>query len=714
MSKKRRHSRAGKKATARGPVTSSAVHDAERAAAEDAKYRQAFTEHQQAQENAAANWLKGITGEEAQVAESFGTQDGDATRDSFVNFMQNMGVGADNPLSTAGYGFNPITRIRTMLEWIHRGSWLGGVAVDLVADDMTRAGVTQSGVAPEDAEQIETAVTALNVWNDVNDALKWARLYGGCLVVMLVDGQDVSTPFRLETVSKGQFKGLLVLDRWMVNPSLGDLVTEYGPHLGTPKFYDVTATAPALSGKRIHHTRCIRLEGIRLPYWQRVQENLWGISVLERLYDRMLAFDSASTGAAQLVYKSYIRTYKIKGLRQIIAQGGQPMAGLQQYVEMMRQFQGIEGLTLLDANDEFEATTNSAYGGLADTLQQFGQQLAGALQIPITRLFGQSPGGLDSSGESDLRTYYDNIKQQQERDLRTGLTLIYRATAASEGLQLEDGYKIEFNSLFEMNDQQKAETAGSVATAVGAAYNDGILDQATALEELRQSGQVTGIFTHITDEAIEQAKQGFGAPPSAATLLGGHAAPAAEPEATPRSEHSPALEEQGQDDPTVDRLPAVGLEHTNGLDAVTTLKRLHDLDVVLEHVRGDKRRGVEGKTAWEVSMPDHYGYLRQTDGADGDQLDCYVGPNPASDQVWIIDTRNPRTGLFDEHKVMLGYDSEPQVLKTFADGYTDGSVLRRLGTITPVTMDQFKEWLMKGDFMQPYSPTFRAGRAMSR
>jgi len=82
----------------------------------------------------------------------------------------------------------------------------------------------------------------------------------------------------------------------MVEPSLYDLVTDYGPNLGLPKFYRVTAMAPALINQKIHYSRVIRFDGIKMPYWQRVMENLWGISVLERMYDRMIAFDSATTG----------------------------------------------------------------------------------------------------------------------------------------------------------------------------------------------------------------------------------------------------------------------------------------------------------------------------------------------------------------------------------------------------------------------------------
>lgn len=441
--------------------------------------------------------------------------------DSFVNFAMNMGLGTDNPMSGSSYGFNPVTRNRVGLEWIHRGSWLGGVAVDLVAEDMTRAGIEiKGGLKPDEIELMQENATTLGIWTQICSTIKWSRLYGGAIAVMLIDGQDTSTPLRLSTIRKDQFCGLLVLDRWMIDPSLNDLVTDLGPSLGQPKYYSVTAQAPALCRQKIHYSRVIRLEGIELPYWQKVTENLWGISVLERLYDRMIAFDSASTGAAQLVYKSYMRTYKIKDMREIIAAGGDAQAGLIQYVDMMRRFQGIEGITLIDGEDEVQADTHSAFGGLADALQQFGQQISGALQIPLTRLFGQSPAGF-SSGDSDLRTYYDGINSQQNKALMVGVTKIYRAIAASNGIKIPDGFKIEFKSLWQLTEEQKTTIAEGGTRAILAAEDNGTISRKTSLKELRQLSHTTGIFSNITDEDIEDAESN--PPPNAEELLANQA-----------------------------------------------------------------------------------------------------------------------------------------------------------------------------------------------
>lgn len=429
------------------------------------------------------------------------------TIDSFVNFAQKAGVGADNALSTARYGFNPTTRNRILLEWMHRGAWLAGLAVDIPADDMTRAGVEfATEIEPEDAQAIERLATTLGVWDKLGDTVRWGRLYGGAIGVMLIDGQDLRTPLRKETVGPDQFKGLVVLDRWMLQPELGDLVTDFGPDLGLPKYYRVMENAPALKNTVVHYSRvALRHVGIELPYHQALTENLWGLSVLERLYDRMVMFDGASTGAGQLVYKAFLRTLKVKDLRSIVAAGNTAMAGLTSYVQNMRLFQNNEGVTMIDAEDEFDVQTHGAFSGLAEVVQMFAGHVAGALQIPMTRLLGQSPGGLNATGESDLRTYYDYIAQQQRRLMHRGVNTVYELLARSRGVEVPDDFSVDFATLWQLDDSEKSDIAQKTQQTVQGAYDGGLISQAGAMRELRQSSRTTGVFTNITAEDIDAA-----------------------------------------------------------------------------------------------------------------------------------------------------------------------------------------------------------------
>ncbi|ENX58776.1 MULTISPECIES: DUF1073 domain-containing protein [Acinetobacter] len=436
------------------------------------------------------------------------------TADSFQNFAARVGLGSGNQHDQSGYGFNYLSRNRLKLEAMYRTSWVVGQVVDVVADDMTRKGCNIKGFSsPKDGEMIDQEMDRLQVWDRLNKTIKWSRLYGGTIAVMLIDGQNVSTPLNTNTVGKGQFKGLLVLDRWMVQPTMQDLVTEYGPHYGMPKYYDVIHDSVGLCNQKIHYSRVIRMDGVELPYNQSITENLWGQSVIERLLDRLTIFDSATLGAGQLVYKAHLRTYKVKGLRTIIAKGGQFFDALVKQIEQIRLWQSNEGMTLMDSEDEFE-THQYSFTGLDNLLLQFGQQISGATGIPLVRLFGQSPAGLNATGESDLANYYDNINQQQEGRLRTPLQILYAVLSMSVvGKPLPDSFDFQFASLWQLGDDKKAEVAKNVVDAVSAAEDSGLIKRSTALKELRQSSEVTGIFSHITDEEIKDADDEDPPPP---------------------------------------------------------------------------------------------------------------------------------------------------------------------------------------------------------
>lgn len=446
------------------------------------------------------------------------------TRDSIANAEARLGIGTDNMAAGAAYNYSVVTRSRQNLDNAYRGSWLVGVAVDAVADDMTRGGIEYAGdLDPSDGEDMHTAFAELHLWTQLAHVVRWARLYGGAVGLMLIDGQDVATPLRPETVRRDQFKGLLVLDRWMVNPSLTDLVQEFGPHFGLPTYYTVNVNpqmgpgyggasngmnAPGQvnpQGQRIHYTRVIRMDGGDLPFFARQTEMGWGMSVIERLYDRLLAFDSATQGAAQLVYRAHLRTLKMKGLRTTIATGGKSLQGLVESVNFMRRFQSIEGLTVLDTDDEF-ATHSYSFTGLPELLAQFEEQLSGALQIPLVRLFGQSPAGFNT-GDADLQNYYDTIASQQNSKLRPGLTTLVDIVARSRlGRPLPDGVSYKFIPLWQMTAAEKADVASKVTTAVTGAESAGIISRKVALEELRQSSATTGVFTNISDEDITEAE----------------------------------------------------------------------------------------------------------------------------------------------------------------------------------------------------------------
>ncbi len=423
------------------------------------------------------------------------------TADGFLNLVTRIGLGANNAQSAANYVKSDLTRNREKLDAIYRTSWVAGAIVDCIAEDMTRAGVDFVGDLQATTESyFQKYLTRKGVWQALKNAIKWARLYGGAVAVIDVDGQDLSTPLNLESVASGQFVGLRVFDRWEVEPDVQHFVGLEGE----PEFYTITNGARGM-GLRIHYSRVLRFLGNDLPSHERRAESCWGASVLERLYDRLVYFDNVTAGASQLVEKAHLRVVKIKDFRQAMMSDF-AVDNIVKTFDVMRFLQGTEGVTLLDSEDDYQAHSYG-FGGLGDMVLQFGQQLSGACGIPLVRLFGQSPHGMNATGESDLRLYYDNILSLQESRLRENLTRLFSVCfRACFGEREPAGFDFNFQPLWQTSALDKAAMAASVSQSVLNAYSSGLLDASTALQELKRASVENGVFSAITDDLINAAK----------------------------------------------------------------------------------------------------------------------------------------------------------------------------------------------------------------
>ena len=134
--------------------------------------------------------------------------------------------------------------------------------------------------------------------------------------------------------------------------------------------------------------------------------------------------------------------------------------------------------------------------------------------------------------------------------------------------------------------------------------------------------------------------------------------------------------------------------------------KVHGLNISIENPKGSIRSGkAKDGTGWSTVMPAHYGYIRGTLGADAtdespDQVDCYIGDNPASSKVWVVDQIR-KDGTFDEHKCILGCDDESQAIGKYITAFSDGFGQRRIGAVTEMDVDDFKDWLKDGDTSLP-------------
>ncbi|WP_441370158.1 PLxRFG domain-containing protein [Acinetobacter lwoffii] len=127
--------------------------------------------------------------------------------------------------------------------------------------------------------------------------------------------------------------------------------------------------------------------------------------------------------------------------------------------------------------------------------------------------------------------------------------------------------------------------------------------------------------------------------------------------------------------------------------------KVHGLDIAVENPRGSERRGTDpdGKE-WAHTMSDHYGYIKKTTGADNEHIDTYVGRNPESEQIFVVDQIDQKTGGFDEHKVMMGFNSQEDAVQAYSSNFDKGW---KVGPVRAMNKDEFKSWLKDGDTKKP-------------
>lgn len=444
--------------------------------------------------------------------------------DAFSNVLARLGAGTPNLLEGTEYSLQRMSRDFNTLNALYRESWIVRRIIDVIPADMLKNWITiTSGLDPDVEKRLSLTLRRTQLIDKLKRGMQWGRLYGGALGVMLVkhQGYDLSQPLQLDWIMPGDFAGLLIFDRWNgVNPSSELIEDISNPDYGYPKYY--TVTDPAGGGSvKIHHSRVIRFTGNTLPFWEEIAEMQWGASVVESIFDELRKRDNVSWNIAQLTFMANIRVLKMQDLGQLLAAtDNESQAELLRTLEAQNMLLNNMGMQVMDAADGLE-THQYTFGGLADCYQQFIMDISGAAEIPVTRLFGRSPSGLNATGESDLQNYYDMIAEKQESYLRPILNKVLPPFIISTLGSLPDDFDFEFDPVAEPTDKERADLAKCGTDNVVAAYNAGLISQRTALKELKQQSERTGVWTNITDEDIERASDSVEPPGEMGGMFGG-------------------------------------------------------------------------------------------------------------------------------------------------------------------------------------------------
>ena len=351
----------------------------------------------------------------------------------------------------------------------------------------------------------EKAEQKIGLRGQIRDGMQWGRLYGGAAGLIRIQGQEsmLDQPLDLDTVMPGSFSGLMILDRWCgITPDMGLVKDMRDPDFNLPEYYMVNNAEGQLIA-RVHHSRIVRFTGRDLPYLERIAELYWGESEIEALYKDVVAHDNVSANIAALVFQANVNTMEVQNLEQLFSLGS---------TEQQRRFWNVMqnqsvlrtnfGVQLVNKGEQIHNTQYS-FGGLKDVYETMCLNLCGASHIPMTKLFGRSPAGMNATGESDLQNYYDYINSQRESKLRPALERLLPVMAMSVWGMVPEDLQIDFPPLWTPTAKEIAEIAKAKAEAVISVFQAGLIRADSAQKELKKLEAETGLFGSITDEEIK-------------------------------------------------------------------------------------------------------------------------------------------------------------------------------------------------------------------
>ena len=418
--------------------------------------------------------------------------------DNLVNLVSGLGTSRDKRSSTS---FEYNKRSQADLGILYR-NWLFGKVVDIPADDMTRKWRTPKApsLSIEQLEEFTQAEKELKVRAAVNEALKWARLYGGSAIVMNVkDGLgELSDPLELSRVGKDSLESLVVLDRYdLTCHGVNDKDVKEGFRL--PEFYYLP------KGLKIHHSRVIRFDGFKLP-WDEFQRNsYWGGSVAERVYDEILNTKITTQSIASMIFESSIDVIGVKDLfKKIMTK--QSLNSLLTRFELANTTKSINKALIIDKENETFQKVPTNFSALPNLISEFLSVVAAAADIPATRMLGQSAKGFSATGEGDLDNYYDMISSKQETDLYDALGQLDMVLVQSVFGRPVDDWDFEFNPLQQMDEKDIAEINKMDTESAKASYEAGAIKLSHWAAQLLKKGTYPTLDSEYV-EALEEVEE---------------------------------------------------------------------------------------------------------------------------------------------------------------------------------------------------------------
>jgi len=434
-----------------------------------------------------------------------------STTDGLQNILTGLGTEKDKNFSTF-FGLGLMDRAQ--LDAAYRGDWIARKGIDIPAFDTTREWRSWQA-DKDDVTEIETIESKFRVQLKVMKAMVLGRLYGGGGLIMGVDQGNPEDELIVDDVQQDELKFLHIVSRFdlATGPINWDITS---PYYGRPSYYTPTnignsTLTPAL---KLHPSRVIAFCGNDIPNVQEAQG--WGDSVLQSASDAVLSAGVVMASTAQMVSEAKLDVIKIPGLSENIV-STEYENNLKKRFAFANTAKSVFGIILLDAAEEWERI-QTQFAALPDVLKMYLMSAAGAFDVPATRFLSQSPTGMNATGDSDTRNYYDRLGTEQKVFVQPTLEPLDKVLLRSSlGDVPEDEMKemwYTWNPLWQQSESEKGTNSKTKAEAFKIDVDSGLLNE-VVLKKAREAqliadGTYPGLQQIINDfdddPDLEQAK----------------------------------------------------------------------------------------------------------------------------------------------------------------------------------------------------------------
>jgi phage-related protein (TIGR01555 family) len=384
--------------------------------------------------------------------------------DGLVNALTGMNTARDKSRYTTT---TPLVFLgQEELENLY-GMWIPQRIVDIVAEQATRKGFKVlfggEGAKAEVVAGIEQVIEDLYILENLGLACKNARLFGGAVILLYIDdGRSADQPVDRRNIRS--IEGMEVLDRWQIAPVINeDALYDYSKATHYQIISGDLIRQPQLT--YIHKDRILRFDGKWLPYRIRQRNYGWGMSALQPVYDSFRFYSTGISSAATLLTEFDIFVHKLRGLSSMLAAGKEK--DVRDRLVLNDMSKSVYRGYAIDAEKEELEFISRNFGGIGEILEKLRIDIIGASQIPHTILFGESPGGLGSTGRSEERDFAKMLGDYQsahfKRPMQQLVEMIMLSKDGPTNGKVPNSWRVVFNDLFELNEREKADVRARVA-----------------------------------------------------------------------------------------------------------------------------------------------------------------------------------------------------------------------------------------------------------